>query len=123
MDLWIGGLVDWWIGGALDKRETCCFAYKTFFFFWRSGYRPRRWILKSQLHNTREKTHKELKQKKFERRGSTGIEVFFILKQMGATKFAFLSAFTIIETIRLKIWAKLPSTNEKIPLPVEVRRS
>ena len=42
---------------------------------------------------------------------------------MGATKFAFLSAFTIIETIRLKIWAKLPSTNEKIPLPVEVRRS
>ena len=39
----------------------------------------------------------------FERRTSTGSEVFFILKQLDATKFVFLSVFTIIETICPKI--------------------
>ena len=27
--------------------QSCCFANKTYVFFWRSHYRPRRWILKS----------------------------------------------------------------------------
>ena len=59
----------------------------------------------------------------FERRTLTGSEVFFILKHIDATKFVFLSVFTIIETICPKIWAKPPSKNEKPHLPVEVRAS
>ena len=39
--------------------------------------------------------------------------VFFILKHLNATKFVFLSVFTIIEAICPKIWAKPPSKNEK----------
>ena len=39
----------------------------------------------------------------FERRTSTGSEVFFILEQLDATIFVFLSVFTIIETICPKI--------------------
>ena len=35
----------------------------------------------------------------FERRTSTGSEIFFILKHLDATRFAFLSVFTIIEMI------------------------
>ena len=35
----------------------------------------------------------------FERRTSTGSEVFFILKHLDAPKFVFLSVVTIIETI------------------------
>ena len=53
----------------------------------------------------------------------TGSEVFFILKLLDATKFVFLSVFTIIETICSKIWVKPPSKNEKTPLPVEVSAS
>ena len=49
----------------------------------------------------------------FERRTSTGSEVFFILKHLDASKFVFLSVFIIIETICPKIWAKLPSKNEE----------
>ena len=54
---------------------------------------------------------------------SIGSEVFFILKHLDATKFVFLSVFTIIERICPKIWAKPPSKNEKRPLPVDVCRS
>ena len=53
----------------------------------------------------------------------TGSEVFFILKLLDATKYVFLTVFTIIETICSKIWAKPPSKNEKPHLPVEVRAS
>ena len=53
----------------------------------------------------------------------SGSEMFFILKRLNASKFVFLSVFTIIETICPKIRAKPPSTNEKRPLPVEVLRS
>ena len=53
----------------------------------------------------------------------TGSEIFFILKRLDASKFVFLSVFTIIETICPKIWVKPPSTNEKIPLPVDLLRS
>ena len=59
----------------------------------------------------------------FERRTSTGSEVFFILKHLDAPKFVFLSVLTIIETSCPKRWAKPPSKNEKRPLPVDVRRS
>ena len=47
----------------------------------------------------------------FERRNSTGSEVFFISKHLDATKFVSLSVFTIIETICPKIWAKPQSTD------------
>ena len=59
----------------------------------------------------------------FERRTSTGSEVFSLLTCLDDIKFVFLSFFTVIETIRLKIWAKPPSKNEKRPLPVDVRHS
>ena len=59
----------------------------------------------------------------FERRTSTGSEVFFILKHLDAPKFVFLSVLTIIETSCPKRWAKPLSKNEKRPLPVDVRRS
>ena len=53
----------------------------------------------------------------------TGSGIFFILKRLDASKFVFLSVFTIIETICPKSRAKPPSTNEKRALPVDVRRS
>ena len=59
----------------------------------------------------------------FERRTSTGSEVFFILKHLDAPKFVFLSVLTIIETSCPKKWAKPLSKNEKKPLPVDLRRS
>ena len=59
----------------------------------------------------------------FERRTSTGSEVFFILKHLDAPKFVFLSVLTIIETSCPKRWAKPLSKNEKRPLPVDARRS
>ena len=59
----------------------------------------------------------------FERRTSTGSEVFSLLTCLDDIKFVFLSFFTIIEAIRLKICAKPPSKNEKRPLPVDVHRS
>ena len=59
----------------------------------------------------------------FERRTSTGSEVFFILKHLDAPKSVFLSVLTIIETSCPKRWAKPPSKNEKRPLLVYVRRS
>ena len=59
----------------------------------------------------------------FERRMSTGSEVFFVYKHLDAPKFVFLSVLTIIETSCPKVWAKPLSKNEKRPLPVDVRRS
>ena len=58
-----------------------------------------------------------------ERRTSTGSEVFSLLTCLDDIKFVFLSFFTVIEAIWLKIWAKPPSKNEKRPLPVDVRHS
>ena len=58
----------------------------------------------------------------FERRTSTGSEVFSLLTCLDDIKFVFLSFFTVIEAIWLKICAKPPSKNEKRPLPVDVRR-
>ena len=59
----------------------------------------------------------------FERRTSTGSEVFSLLTCLDDIKFVFLSFFTVIEAIWLKICAKPPSKFEKRPLPVDVRRS
>ena len=59
----------------------------------------------------------------FEPRTSTGSEVFSLLTCLDDIKFVFLSFFTVIEAIWLKICAKPPSKNEKRPLPVGVRRS
>ena len=59
----------------------------------------------------------------FERRTSTGSEVFSLLTCLDDIKFVFLSFFTVIEAIWLKLCAKPPSKNEKRPLPVDVRRS
>ena len=59
----------------------------------------------------------------FERRTSTGSEVFSLLTCLDDIKFLFLSFFTVIEAIWLKICAKPPSKFEKRPLPVDVRRS
>ena len=59
----------------------------------------------------------------FERRTSNGSEVSFILKRLEATKFVFLSVFTIKETICQNNWAKPPSKNEKMSPPVDLRRS
>ena len=58
----------------------------------------------------------------FKRRTSTGSEAFSLLTCLDDIKFVFLSFFTVIEAIWLKIWAKPPSKNEKRPLPVGVRR-
>ena len=59
----------------------------------------------------------------FERRTSAGSEVFSLLTCLDDIKFIFLSFFTVIEAIWLKICAKPPSKNEERPLPVDVRRS
>ena len=59
----------------------------------------------------------------FERRTSTESEVFSLLTCLDDIKFVFLSFFTVIEAIWLKICAKPPSKNQKRPLPVDVRRS
>ena len=59
----------------------------------------------------------------FEPRTSTGSEVFYLLTCLDDIKFVFLSCFTVIEAIWLKICAKPPSKNEKRPLPVDVHRS
>ena len=59
----------------------------------------------------------------FERRTSNVSEVSLILKRLEATKFVFLSVFTIKETICQNNWAKPPSTNEKRSPPVDLRRS
>ena len=59
----------------------------------------------------------------FERRTLTGSELFSLLTCLDDIKFVFLSFFTVIKAIWLKICAKPPSKNQKRPLPVDVRRS
>ena len=54
---------------------------------------------------------------------SNGTEVFFTLKYLDATKFVFLSVFTIIEMICPKMWEKPPSKMKKRPLLVDMRCS
>ena len=47
----------------------------------------------------------------FERRTSTGSEVFFIFKHLDGTKFVFPSVFSIRQTTCPKIWAETPTKN------------
>ena len=54
----------------------------------------------------------------FERRMSTGSEVFFILEFLDDTKFVLLSFFTLVEAICSNIWAnKLPRNEKNSPPP------
>ena len=59
----------------------------------------------------------------FERRTSTGSELFSFLICLDATKFVWLSVFTLIETTCPKICSKSQLKCAKSPLPVDVRRS
>ena len=59
----------------------------------------------------------------FERRTSTGSEPFSLLICLDATKFVFLSVFTLKETICPRICSKSRPISAKTPLPVDVRRS
>ena len=59
----------------------------------------------------------------FERRTSTGSELFSFLICLDATKFVWLSVFTLIETTCPKICSKSQLKCAKSPLPVDVRRT
>ena len=59
----------------------------------------------------------------FERRTSTGSELFSLLIRLHATKFVLLSVFTLIETIWPIICSKSLPRSAKSQLPVDVRRS
>ena len=59
----------------------------------------------------------------FERRTSTGSEVFSLTICLDAKKFVLLSFFSLIRTIYLRVSTKPPPNDAKRPLPVDVRRS
>ena len=59
----------------------------------------------------------------FERRTSTGSEVFSLTICLDAKKFGLISFFSLIRTIYLRVSTKPPPNDAKRPLPVDVRRS
>ena len=59
----------------------------------------------------------------FERRTSTGSEVFSLTICLDAKKFVLISFFSLIRTIYLRVSTKPPSNDAKRPLPVDVCRS
>ena len=59
----------------------------------------------------------------FERRTSTGSEVFFLTIRLYAKKFVLISFFSLIRTIYLRVSTKPPLNDAKRPLPVDVRHS
>jgi len=59
----------------------------------------------------------------FERRTSTGSELFSLLISFDATTVVLLSVFTLIETISPKICSKSRPRSAESSLPVDVRRS
>ena len=59
----------------------------------------------------------------FERRTSTGSELFSPLIRLDATNYVLLSVFTLIETICPNVCSKSQLKCAKSPLPVDVRRS
>ena len=59
----------------------------------------------------------------FERRTSTGSEVFSLTICLDAKKFVLISFFSLIRTIYLRVSTKPPPNDAKRPLPVDVRRS
>ena len=59
----------------------------------------------------------------FERRTSTGSEVFSLLICRDDKKFVLLSFFSLIKTIYSRVSTKPLPNDSKSPLPVDVRRS
>ena len=59
----------------------------------------------------------------FERRTSTGSEVFSLTIRLDAKKFVLISFFSLIRTIYLRVSTKPPPNDAKRPVPVDVRRS
>ena len=59
----------------------------------------------------------------FERRTSTGSEVFSLFICLDANKFVLLSFFSLIKTIYPRVWTKPLPNDAKSPLPVDVRHS
>ena len=59
----------------------------------------------------------------FERRTSTGSEVFSLTICLDAKKFILISFFSLIRTIYPRVSTKPPPSDAKRPLPVDVRRS
>ena len=59
----------------------------------------------------------------FEQRTSTGSEPFSLSISLDATKFVWLSVFTLIEKICARICSKPRPRSAKSQLPVDVRRS
>ena len=65
---------------------------------------------------------RELKQRHFERRTSSGCKPFSLLICLDTSKFSLLSFFTLIKTVCPKICSKSRLISVKSPLPVNVRR-
>ena len=59
----------------------------------------------------------------FERRTSTGSDLFSIFTCLDTNKFVLLSFSSLIETIYRKVLTEPLPNDEKSPLPVDVRRS
>ena len=59
----------------------------------------------------------------FERRTSTGSEVFSLTICLDAKKFVLISFFSLVRSIYLRVSTKPPLNDAKRPLPVDVRRS
>ena len=59
----------------------------------------------------------------FERRTSTGSEVFSLTRCLDAKKFVLISFFSLIRTIYQRVSTKPLPNDAKSPLPVDVRRS
>ena len=69
------------------------------------------------------KNNRELKQRRFERRTSTGSDVFSLLICLDANKFVLLSFSSLIKTIYPRFSTEPLPNDAKSPLPVDVRRS
>ena len=65
---------------------------------------------------------RELKQRRFERRTSTGSEAFFLFICLDAIKFSLLTFFSLLKTIYPRVLTKPLPNDAKSPLPVDVRR-
>ena len=70
-----------------------------------------------------EPTLESLSKDVFERRPSTGSEVFSLTICLDAKKFVLISFFSLIRTIYLRFSTKPPPNDAKRPLPVDVRCS
>ena len=92
---------------------SCCYRYvtKEAYRFSKRKHRPRKASLLESL-------SKDV----FERRTSTGSEVFSLTICLDAKKFVLISFFSLIKTIYPRFSTKPPPNDAKRPLPVDVRR-